>query len=96
MRSPAPRPKKSGKSTTLNVTLVYKKKLLCSNSFDSEEHNTTDVLEYAMQAFRSNVSENVLGVECGNSELDYYLQCPKRSLDVFKTAVTLTPFVESP
>lgn len=49
-----------------------------------------------MGVFRTSVKENVLGVECGNSELDYYLQCPRRSLEVFKSAVTLTPFVESP
>lgn len=37
----------------------------------------------------------MLGVECGNSELDFYLQCPRRSLEVFKGNIALTPFLGS-
>jgi hypothetical protein len=87
--------KKSGKSTILNVTLCHKKKMLCSFNLDSEEHTTSDLLDYSLGVLRNSLKENVLGVECGNSELDYYLQCPQKSLEVFKSSLTLTPFIES-
>jgi hypothetical protein len=93
---PGNNPKKSGKSTILNVTLCHKKKMLCSFTLDSEEHSTSDLLDYSLGVLRNSLKENVLGVECGNSELDYYLQCPRRSLEVFKNSVTLTPFIETP
>lgn len=54
-KSPNARPKKTGKNTALVVTLVHKKKLLCSNTFNSEEHSTSDLLDWALQMFRGSL-----------------------------------------